>query len=42
MLNNINNKENNSKPEKAHSNKMIKIVENTHIAQVEKNYWQMI
>jgi len=41
LLNNINNKENNSKPEKAHSNKTI-IVENAHIAQTEKNYWQMI
>jgi len=41
LLNNINNKENNSKPEKAHSKKTI-IVENAHIAQTEKNYWQMI
>jgi len=41
LLNNINNKENNSKPENGHSNKTI-IVENAHIAQAEKNYWQMI
>jgi len=41
LLNNINNKENNSKQEKGHSNKTI-IVENVHIAQAEKNYWQTI
>jgi len=41
LLNNINKKENNTKPEKGHSNKTT-IVENAHIAQAEKNYCQMI
>jgi len=40
LLNNINNIENNSKLEKGHSNKTI-FVEG-HIAQAEKNYWQML
>jgi len=34
LLNNINKKENNSKPEKGHRNKPI-IVENAHIAQAD-------
>jgi len=44
LLNNINNKENNSKPENGHSSKTIFVETCTvaHIAQAEKNYWQMI
>jgi len=44
LLNNINNKENRSKPEKGHSNKtyFVETCTVAHIAQAEKSYWQMI
>jgi len=42
LLNNISNKENNSKPENGHSCNKRYSLKHAHIAQAEKNYWQMI